>query len=356
MISKSRGRISIFGEHSDWLIEYKGIGSSIPDEIIGLSSSIDLGMEYEIESLDTPKFIFIETFNGENIEIDMDYNCAYDLNFTSEERLIFWAVKMVTDYILAFKEYDSYQYITGCQVKVKDCSLPVNKGLASSTSLISTVIESILKVNNIELFPLSELVYYAESEATPSIGKLDMIVTESPGIRVVRYNSMDKTVKYENDILGSGNFFMKNRLAIIDIGKKSTSTDNILKALQSPFEHQFGYIMKKTISNLFGETTTNFSKLGMRAIRENDIEFLGILMWEFQKMYDHELRSLRPYISKYVLDPVANKFLKIGLMDGAIYGGKCMGSHGDTAILVAIKDFEKLEWFVKTSGYKLYLL
>lgn len=356
MISKSRGRISIFGEHSDWLIGYKGIDSSIPDEIIGLSSSIDLGMEYEIESLDAPNFKFIETFNGENIEIDMNYSCVYDLNFTSEERLIFWAVKIVTEYILAFKKNETYQNITGCQVNVKSCSLPVNKGLASSTSLISTVIESILKVNSIELFSLSKLVYYAESEATPSIGKLDMIVTESPGIRVVRYNSTDKTVKYENDILDSGNSFMTNKLAIIDIGKKSTSTDTILKALQSPFEQQFGYIMKNTISNLFGETTTNFSKLGMRAIRENDIESLGILMWEFQKIYNHELRSLEPYIPDYVFDPIANKFLQIGLTDRAIYGGKCMGSHGDTAILVAIKDLEKLEWLAKTSGYKLYLL
>ena len=33
-----------------------------------------------------------------------------------------------------------------------------------------------------------------------------------------------------------------------------------------------------------------------------------------------------------------------------------MGSHGDTAILVAIKDLEKLKDFTNKAGYNLYTL
>ena len=98
---------------------------------------------------------------------------------------------------------------------------------------------------------------------------------------------------------------MKNHLAIVDIWFKAELTCNILKELQEPFHKDLLYDVKATLANLFGETTTNFSRLGEIAIKNDDPETLGILMWEFQKMYNCELGHFTRDFSPYVLDSLA---------------------------------------------------
>lgn len=357
MIKKSRGRISIFGEHSDWLIEYKDKCDKIPDQIIGLAGSIDLGLEYDVSPLKEPYFKFFETCGNGMICVETSYQSIDPWGYGDTSRLLFWAIHTAVEYIENSKNGITPKEIVGCDMKITKKTLPFNKGLASSTCLISAVIEAILIVNNMHTLDLPSLVYEAESKAMPVIGGLDMIVTESPGIRLVEYKyGATNQLRYGVNTLDSENNFMKNHLAIVDIGFKAELTCNILKELQEPFHKDLLYDVKATLANLFGETTTNFSRLGEIAIKNDDPETLGILMWEFQKMYNCELGHFTRDFSPYVLDPLAKKYLSSALKYGAIYGGKCMGSHGDTAILVAIKDLEKLKDFTNKAGYNLYTL
>ena len=46
MLNKSRGRIVLFGEHSDWMVNYSLKNKYVPSHIIGLASSTNIGMNY----------------------------------------------------------------------------------------------------------------------------------------------------------------------------------------------------------------------------------------------------------------------------------------------------------------------
>lgn len=359
MLNKSRGRIVLFGEHSDWMVQYSLKYDYIPLSILGLASSTNIGMNYRAIKKDG-NIVTFESANSNGVRSTYfsDKNTRSFKKWTSISRKILnIAVSIAYDYIgkkKGIKKYEDDKSCKGVDIIVISQDLPIKRGLASSTCMIRAIIYELIKANDVLSVTtdsdLCDLMQCVEAIVNGTNAESDIIINRAPELSLVTHSSiapvMGASTKMYDKVGGFADKIMYNdgagdNLVLIDIGAKTVNTDYIISSLSRPFtDNTVSEQCIKDIVNLFGETTTNYSKIAANIIA-NAIDLhavykdLGYLMWEFQKQYTSVITHNTQYLPNTIADHKANKILKILMDEKLIYGGKVTGSHADSIILAS---------------------
>lgn len=359
MLNKSRGRIVLFGEHSDWMVQYSLKYDYIPHRILGLASSTNIGMNYRAIEKDGNVVTF-ESANSNGVRStyfsDKDTRSFKKWSSTSR-KLLNVAVSATYDYIgkkKGIKNYEDDESCKGVDIIVISQDLPIKRGLASSTCMVRAIIYELIRANGVLSITsdsdLCDLMQYVETIVNGTNAESDIIINRAPELSLVTHSSVIPVIgastKIYDKVGGFADKIMYNdgtgdNLVLIDIGPKIVDTDYIINALSRPFKDDtVSQQCVKDIVNLFGETTTNYSTLAANIIANaTDLHTvykdLGYLMWEFQKQYTSVIMHNTQYLPSVIGDHRANKILQILMDEGLIYGGKVTGSHASSIILAS---------------------
>ena len=358
MLNKSRGRIVLFGEHSDWMVNYSLKNKYVPSHIIGLASSTNIGMNYRAIEKDG-NIVTFESANSNGIRSvyfsDRDTRSFKKWTNTSS-KLLNIAVSTVYDYIGKKKGIENYEDDESCKgvdIIVISQDLPIKRGLASSTCMVRAIIYELIRVNGVlsitTNYDICNLMQIVELIVNGTNAGSDIIINNAPGLTMVNHVLGTKDIQLSDKYESIGGFADKimyndgagDNLVLIDIGAKTVNTDYIISSLSRPFKDDtISEQCIKDIANLFGETTTNYSKIAANIIANaTDLHTvykdLGYLMWEFQKQYTSVIMHNTQYLPSAIADHKANKILQILMDEKLIYGGKVTGSHADSIILAS---------------------
>lgn len=358
MLNKSRGRIVLFGEHSDWMVNYSLKNKYVPSHIIGLASSTNIGMNYRAIEKDG-NIVTFESDNSNGIRSvyfsDRDTRSSKKWTNTSS-KLLNIAVSTAYDYIGKKKGIENYEDDESCKgvdIIVISQDLPIKRGLASSTCMVRAIIYELIRVNGVlsttTNYDICNLMQIVELIVNGTNAGSDIIINNAPGLTMVNHALGTKDIQLSDKYESIGGFADKimyndgagDNLVLIDIGAKTVNTDYIISSLSRPFKDDtVSEQCIKDIANLFGETTTNYSKIAANIIANaTDLHTvykdLGYLMWEFQKQYTSVIMHNTQYLPSVIADHKANKILQILMDEKLIYGGKVTGSHADSIILAS---------------------
>ena len=358
MLNKSRGRIVLFGEHSDWMVNYSLKNKYVPSHIIGLASSTNIGMNYRAIEKDG-NIVTFESADSNGIRSvyfsDRDTRSFKKWTNTSS-KLLNIAVSTVYDYIGKKKGIENYEDDKSCKgvdIIVISQDLPIKRGLASSTCMVRAIIYELIRVNGVlsttTNYDICNLMQIVELIVNGTNAGSDIIINNAPGLTMVNHALGTKDIQLSDKYESIGGFADKimyndgagDNLVLIDIGAKTVNTDYIISSLSRPFKDDtVSEQCIKDIANLFGETTTNYSTLASNIIANaTDLHTvykdLGYLMWEFQKQYTSVIMHNTQYLPSAIADHKANKILQILMDEKLIYGGKVTGSHADSIILAS---------------------
>lgn len=358
MLNKSRGRIVLFGEHSDWMVNYSLKNKYVPSHIIGLASSTNIGMNYRAIEKDG-NIVTFESANSNGIRSayfsDRDTRSFKKWTNTSS-KLLNIAVSTAYDYIGKKKGIENYEDDESCKgvdIIVISQDLPIKRGLASSTCMVRAIIYELIRVNGVlsitTNYDICNLMQIVELIVNGTNAGSDIIINNAPGLTMVNHVLDTKDIQLSDKYESIGGFADKimyndgagDNLVLIDIGAKTVNTDYIISSLSRPFKDDtVSEQCIKDIANLFGETTTNYSKIAANIIANaTDLHTvykdLGYLMWEFQKQYTSVIMHNTQYLPSVIADHKANKILQILMDEKLIYGGKVTGSHADSIILAS---------------------
>lgn len=358
MLNKSRGRIVLFGEHSDWMVNYSLKNKYVPSHIIGLASSTNIGMNYRAIEKDG-NIVTFESDNSNGIRSvyfsDRDTRSFKKWTNTSS-KLLNIAVSTAYDYIGKKKGIENYEDDESCKgvdIIVISQDLPIKRGLASSTCMVRAIIYELIRVNGVlsatTNYDICNLMQIVELIVNGTNAGSDIIINNAPGLTMVNHVLGAKNIQLSDKYESIGGFADKimyndgagDNLVLIDIGAKTVNTYYIISSLSMPFKDDtVSEQCIKDIANLFGETTTNYSKIAANIIANaTDLHTvykdLGYLMWEFQKQYTSVIMHNTQYLPSAIADHKANKILQILMDEKLIYGGKVTGSHADSIILAS---------------------
>ena len=358
MLNKSRGRIVLFGEHSDWMVNYSLKNKYVPSHIIGLASSTNIGMNYRAIEKDG-NIVTFESANSNEIRSvyfsDRDTRSFKKWTNTSS-KLLDIAVSTAYDYIGKKKGIENYEDDESCKgidIIVISQDLPIKRGLASSTCMVRAIIYELIRVSGVlsitTNYDICNLMQIVELIVNGTNAGSDIIINNAPGLTMVNHVLDTKDIQLSDKYESIGGFADKimyndgagDNLVLIDIGAKTVNTNYIISSLSRPFKDDtVSEQCIKDIVNLFGETTTNYSKIAANIIANaTDLHTvykdLGYLMWEFQKQYTSVIMHNTQYLPSAIADHKANKILQILMDEKLIYGGKVTGSHADSIILAS---------------------
>ena len=307
------GRVSIIGELSDWVCEYKAINDSI---VCGeaVAAGIDKGIYATVKKSDD----FIFTMNDGSFKSKMDNKELKKVAISNDFYSYIAAVALYMN-----KNYD----VGGLDIRVRAMTLPIKKGLSSSAavSVLVTKAFNLVYGLNLEFYEIMKIAYESEHIALSMCGRLDQICAKGLTLShlVFNENSLDvSNVRVKEKI----------NLVIADVnGKKDTK--KILSTLRSCFPFPKNEQEEKVKRMLCEENKKIVSK-AIECIQTGDLEQLGSVMSYSQKLIDESAGLLcedlrAPLLHKVINDENVKKWS---------YGAKGTGSNGDGCIIILAKN------------------
>ena len=307
------GRVSIIGELSDWVCEYKHLNDSI---VCGeaVAAGIDKGIYATVKKSD--KFIY--RFDGKVFECEMD-NRLLEKEAKSND---FYA------YVSAVALYMNRNYdIGGLDVTVRNMTLPIQKGLSSSAAVCVLVTKAynILYDLELEFYEIMKIAYESEHIALSKCGRLDQICAKGLTLSHLMFNV---------DSLDIQNVKVKEKLyfVIADLnGKKDTK--NILSTLHSCFPFPQNEQQEK-VKRMLCEENKKVVATAIKCISEGDLPGLGAVMTKAQILIDESAGVLCEDLKA----PLLHKVMNDETIKTYSYGSKGTGSNGDGCIVILAKN------------------
>lgn len=315
------GRISIIGELSDWVCEYKGINPSI---VCGeaIAAGIDKGIYATVKK--SKQFIF--EMDHHTFSIDMD-------NKKLEEKA---KSNDFFSYISAVAFYMNQNYeVSGINVRIRAMTLPIQKGLSSSAAISVLIAKAFNELYDLglEFYEIMKIAYESEHIALSKCGRLDQICARGLSLSHLVFNE---------DSLDIRNVSVKRKLHFVvsDLnGKKDTK--NILATLHSCFPFPKNEQQEKVKRMLCEENKLVVTE-ALRCIDAGDLEGLGKIMSQSQQLIDESAGKIcedlkAPLLHMVMNDPNIREWS---------YGAKGTGSNGDGCIVMLAKN-EKCQKKIK---------
>ena len=307
------GRLCLFGEHSDWAGRYTNINSEVvPGRAI--VTGIDLGIYAKVRKSDRFEVVSFDE-QGERLEFscDMDYE---ELKKNAEENSFFCYMCGVAAYL-----YDHYK-LGGARIEITEITLPIKKGLSSSAAICVLVARTFNYLYRLHFSTNGEMqiAYRGEMLTSSRCGRLDQACAY--GVRPVCMEFDGDEVSVEKLKVGQNLYWVFADLMA------SKDTKKILAELNKcyPFAQTE---MEQRLHLALGKKNRELIEKANQAITDGNLEQIGALMKEAQKMFDEEIAPLCPSELKA---PKLHAILADKRVNELSYGGKGVGSQGDGTI------------------------
>lgn len=307
------GRISIIGEISDFVCDYKKYN----DDIIcgsAIASSIDEGIYAVAKKSDN--FIF---------KYDKDiFKCKMNNKELEKESIS----DSFYSYVCGVALYINQCYdVNGIDIEIKYNQLKIKKGLASSAAISVLVAKAFNLIYELDLEPyeIMKIAYEGEHIAKSMCGRLNQICAK--GIHLSKIN-------FEKECLDIESINVKEDLnfVIVDLnGMKNTK--NILSKLHSclPFPKTD---KERALFKFLCRDNNYIVEKAKCYIEKGDKISLGQLLLETQELVD----EVTSFLGEDFKLPRLHKLLYDENIQKNIYGAKSIGYGGDGAVELLAKD------------------
>lgn len=308
------GRVSIIGELSDIVVDYKKENSTItPGEVIAG------GIEKGIYATATLSKDFIFEFNNETFTIK-NMNLT-QLKKTAKSNCFYSYVSSVAYYMK--KNFKT----SGISIKVLHMTLPIQKGLSSSASVCVLVTKAFNKLYNLNLEynDIMEIAYQAERFALSMCGRLDQICAKGLGVSHIIFHE-DKLEVNKINVSKELNFVIADLNGFKDTKKILSTLHSCFPFPKTPEEESVKYTLCEGNHHLVNEA--------IKAIENGDSKYLGEILIQAQTNLDNSGGR----ICKELEGPLLHKVMSDDTIKKHSYGSKGTGSNGDGSIVVLAKD------------------
>lgn len=324
------GRLCLFGEHSDWAGKYRTMNADIvPGAAIvtgteqGITAVIEKSDKFEMTSI-APEIADVWT----------DFSCPMNTEMLKEiahSKSFFSYCAGVASYML------EWYNVGGVKITLTSMTLPMKSGLSSSAAICVLVTRAFNQLYGLNLSTLGEMniAYWGELRTASRCGRLDQACAF--GVRPVLMNFDGEEISVERLSVKKTLYWVFADLC----AQKDTIT--ILKDLNRGFPFADND-QERQIQEALGRDNNEIISRAIEYIRNGQLEELGLLMSEAQRLFDEKVAPMCPSQLK---SPVLHKTLADTVVKSLTYGGKGVGSQGDGSIQFLAKDEKSQEHLMK---------
>ncbi|MDO4965133.1 MAG: sugar phosphate nucleotidyltransferase [Lachnospiraceae bacterium] len=334
------GRLCLFGEHSDWAGTNKTFNAGIVP-----GRAIVTGTEQGIYGTATPSENFavysdISEYKGDSFECPMDLKLLRD---TANKGGFFSYVAGVASYIC------EWYHTGGIELHITKMDLPMKSGLSSSAAICVLVAKAFNELYDLRLntMGLMNIAYWGELRTPSRCGRLDQACAF--GVAPVALNFDGNEIDVERITLKAPMHYV---FADLMAGK---DTVKILADLNSAYPFPRSEEDKR-LHEALGKDNRELTERAIKYMSEGNVEAIGALMVEAQKLFDEKVAPM----STELIAPVLHKTLNDENIKKLTYGGKGVGSQGDGTIQFLAKDEETqkelIDYLQNTLGMTAYPL
>ena len=330
------GRIALFGEHTDWSGQFRRFNSAISvgaTMVVGTNQGLYARCRKQRTSMLLIHSVLPQNFDTANMNKSVKSD-GYSVVTSSHDGKATMTVPMdiaVLKRIASEGSFFSYvagtaakiiqdYKVSGIEIDILKCDLPIAKGLSSSAAVCVLVARSFNRVFDLKGTIRFEMEYaYAGENLTPSrCGRMDQACAF--GRRPVLMNYDADNIDVVELSVGRPLHYL-----IVDLGYPGKSTTEILQALQSAYPFPQNEV-ERGAHHLFGEFNLKTVDVAIAALKAGDAEQLGKLMTDAQVEFN---RLAKPLCPSQLTMPILNSLLAHPRMQCHIFGGKGVGSQGD---------------------------
>ena len=336
------GRLCLFGEHTDWAGHYRTMNADI-EPGAAIVTGIEQGIYAEVEksSMFEVKCSFLNE-SGENA----DFSCRMDeqeLKRVARSKNFFCYCAGVASYMLEWYK------VGGVSINITDMTLPMKSGLSSSAAICVLVARAFNLLYNLNLNTMGEMniAYVGELRTSSRCGRLD---------QACAFGVKPNLMKFDGDEIEVQTLNVKKPLywVFADLcGKKNTI--KILADLNKAYPFASNEREQK-LHDALGRHNLDIINRAIKFMAEGEIERLGMLMTETEKVFDEQVAPLCP---EELRAPKLKAVLADEHIKNLTYGGKGVGSHGDGSVQFLAKDADcqqQLVDYLKADGMPAYSL
>ena len=336
------GRLSLFGEHSDWAGLFRIFN---PDIVEGAAivTGIEQGIYARISISDD---LVMSNSATELMKFWVDFQCEMKtdkLEAVASSNSFFAYICGVASYV-----HENYN-VGGLNITIRKMDMPIKRGLSSSASICVLVARAFNILYNLNLNTVGEMTvaYRGEQRTRSRCGRMDQACAF--GIRPIM-------MSFSGDNIKARKIMSKLPLHYVfaDLGAKK-DTIQILSDLNKCYPYPVSDIDKNVISAL-GEDNQAIVRQAEEYMRNGDKQSLGCLMTKAQAIFDKKVAPASPV---ELAAPILHKVLNDTKLKPYIYGGKGIGSQGDGSVQFLAKDEicqQRVYEYLSTAGYMAFKL
>ncbi len=315
----SSGRLCLFGEHSDWAGQNRSMNANVEP-----GRAIVTGIEQGIfaEAYRSEKFVLIDKVSGSD---DNSFSCEM-----SREKLKETARRGgFYSYVCGVASYMCEWYrVGGVTIEIYDQNLPIKSGLSSSAAICVLVAKAFNQLYNLRLNTegIMNIAYWGEQRTPSRCGRLDQ--TCAYGVNPVAMVFDGHEIDVERIPVRNSLFYV---FADLMAGK---DTIKILADLNRGYPFPTNETENR-LHEALGRDNLDITERAMRYISSGEVEKLGALMTEAQKLFDEKIAPMSP---DELASPVLHRTLNDPEIKKLTFGGKGVGSQGDGTVQFLARD------------------
>ncbi len=313
------GRLCLFGEHSDWA----GLNKSMNADIVS-GCAIVTGIEQGIYGTAQKSERFSVTSNLSEYQ-SSSFICEMDmgkLRAAAREGGFFSYVAGVASYIC------EWYHVGGIHLEITEMTLPMKSGLSSSAAICVMVARAFNQLYDLHMNTLGvmNIAYWGEQRTPSRCGRLDQACAF--GINPVSMTFDGNELDVERITVRKPLYYV---FADLMAGK---DTVKILADLNRayPFARDE---MEEALHEALGSDNQIITSRAIAYISHGEVEKLGALMIEAQKLFDEKVAPMCP---QELTAPALHRVLADENVKRLTYGAKGVGSQGDGTVQFLAKD------------------
>ena len=311
------GRLCLFGEHTDWVSEYRRMNPNIPP-----GKAIVCLVDMQITAIaEISNFVcFSAEMNGRQYAVQCELSTASIEKAIIDNPIFAYVLSTCSSMINRFG-------VGGIDIKIISNTLPVKKGLSSSAAICILVARAFNRVYELNM-PVEEeveIAYISERNINSMCGKMDHIVAYSNTLSLMEFE-LDKTII--TSLSATCDIYM----VWIDL-KYEKDTKRILGDLNKCYPFPDNKI-STDVQEAFGENSLMIVDSALHLIREGDNKGLGELMTSAYNLFSKKILPA----SSALYSPRLDRVLKDPSVISNIFGGKGVGSLGDGSVQAIAKN------------------
>lgn len=315
------GRLCLFGEHSDWAGTARNMNSSIVE-----GRAIVTGIEQGIYANASKSDRFVITSRLPEYE-GMTFSCEMDkdkLREAAKQGGFFSYVAGVASYMC------EWYGVGGVSIEITKMDLPMKSGLSSSAAICVLVARAFNILYDLHLNTLGvmNIAYWGEQRTPSRCGRLDQACAFGVNPVAMVFDGNEISVDRIN-VKEPLHYVFADLMA----GK---DTVRILADLNKAYPFPTGELECK-LHEALGEDNQKITGRAMEYISTGQVEKLGELMIEAQKLFDEKIAPMSP---KELAAPVLHETLNDENIKKLTFGGKGVGSQGDGTVQFLAKSAE----------------